>query len=340
MYIEHSAKGTHWTKKKHKYINKIGGRYVYPSERERQIKRDYAEDKVWKNVHTATDQELNKLVNERHRRNDKYYEAKGVESRKQMEDPKMFQNRDKQVIGKWKMDRMSYDGGDSVFDSAREASINNNAKHLGKAINKAAKGKDLDNDDKAAKKLSKISKRYNTKYGKDSYKDQTGKVKLKPMKVKSKGQKAVESILEKIKSGSSNKNLKQLKKDRKNGLLGTREYRSYYEDGRPIGSRKLYVYDTEKHAAKATRGKNGKSVMDVTYNEIDKINDPMGKHASKEHGYESSISRNKRPGPIKSKLKDWEYSQSHTDNPYEYYNRKAKSPNRSLAGYRPLDRIE
>lgn len=31
MYIEHSSKGTTWTKKKHKYIRKEGNRYIYPS---------------------------------------------------------------------------------------------------------------------------------------------------------------------------------------------------------------------------------------------------------------------------------------------------------------------
>ncbi|MBP5593898.1 MAG: hypothetical protein J6Y02_00855 [Pseudobutyrivibrio sp.] len=31
-YIQHSSKGTHWTKKNHKYIKKIGNRYIYPSD--------------------------------------------------------------------------------------------------------------------------------------------------------------------------------------------------------------------------------------------------------------------------------------------------------------------
>lgn len=41
-HIEHSAKGTHWTKKRHKYLSKINGRYIYPTEySNRQKERHY-----------------------------------------------------------------------------------------------------------------------------------------------------------------------------------------------------------------------------------------------------------------------------------------------------------
>lgn len=189
--LMHSAKGTHWIKKEHKYINKIGGRYIYPSEYDRDRRSRISEDRVWDNIHTEDQEKLDNLV-ERHKRDmKKASEARGVEARKQFEDPRMHQIKNKQRY-------------DNLIYRTKNASIYENSRNLREALNKISTKKN--NDDKTAKKMAKTVKKYNAEYGKDSYKnasksiyDNKRIVDLKPMKVTSKGRRAVESFFKRFK---------------------------------------------------------------------------------------------------------------------------------------------
>lgn len=98
----HSAKGTHWTKKKHKYVSKIGGKYIYPTQHVNAQKVGYYNRKLssldkkytsdpWAFWDEKNADEVNEYMKQSGRRNKaalQYELANQADARKKLENSK------------------------------------------------------------------------------------------------------------------------------------------------------------------------------------------------------------------------------------------------------------
>lgn len=127
----HSAEGTTWTKKNHKYINKIGGKYIYPSERDssrryQRSKRQYIEEfKNTPDENFKYSVGLGKYGDRSQHHAGRLAASRRIESRKALEDPNFYKQPNYEITSKIYENIPSY--GREAYNlskTIRDASIN------------------------------------------------------------------------------------------------------------------------------------------------------------------------------------------------------------------------
>lgn len=94
--LQHSAEGTHWTKKNHKYINKIGGKYIYPSEHDSARRYRRSAEQYRKEFENTPDEQfpysvgLGKYGNRSQHHAARLNSSERIEARKALENPNFY----------------------------------------------------------------------------------------------------------------------------------------------------------------------------------------------------------------------------------------------------------